>query len=142
MGNDEEYEECLWLDPRLVRTSDLGYSSLHEIFDALFFKVIQGIILQVKRDLSATAKSVSTRVRVDLECTIFCGRTENVLHRIGIIFCGRGNGSDFNTISDQETTVETETKGSNQVSLSSSFSLGSLKKLRGARFCKGTLDTP
>jgi hypothetical protein len=87
------------------------------------------------------AESVSTRIREYLKRAILGGRTEDVLDRIRVFGCLRGNRRDIDAIRNEEATVKPETECTNEVARASTVPAFRLcKKIGGSGLGQRSLN--
>jgi hypothetical protein len=95
-----------------------------EVLNALFFEVLDGIVLQEKRNLGTTLESIAAGIRVDLKRRFIGVAGEDVLDRVGVLGSGRRERRDVDLIRDEERTVETKTECTNEIPGSTLLAFG------------------
>ena len=92
--------------------------------DALFFEVLDGIVLQDERNLGTTLKGVTAGVGVYFKRWLVGIAGEDVLDRVGVLGSGGRERRDVNLICNEKGAVETKTECANEVATSAFITFG------------------
>jgi len=102
-----------------------------EVPNVLFIEVLDGILLQDERDLSATLEDNAVGIRVDFKRWFIGIAGEGVLDRLGVLgSSGRGR-RDIDLICNEEGAIETKSECTNEVSASALVAFGLEQEVSG-----------
>jgi hypothetical protein len=102
-----------------------------ETLNALFFEVLDGVLLQNERNFGTPLEGVTARIRVDFKGWLIGVAREDMLDRLGVLGGGGRERRDIDLIRDQERAVKTKTKCTNEVPVSALVAFGWKEQVSG-----------